>query len=286
MGLPTNAIDDQGRPVLHLSGPKLTAALEMVVGLADDLGGVEALVKGLAFKTGVFQEVFQPSKIHSLDRDTFLGLCAFMAPVRRRIGPWLEEAAPDGMDTVRAAMKALVEEATHTAEADAAVHRFCARFPDGKAFRWVRDLAAEILHNVMPEQYPLMTRWVWDAKANTGVLREIWHDDNIDHMTLDVPDGYQTYLVLREELSQFLTDNGVFRDMPQYVDLLCAQVYGNYICEQGGTYLRTDFAAAEDPTQYTRRMLGLDGIDPETGRTRAKGTKGRPVVLDADQAAD
>lgn len=80
-----------------------------------------------------------------------------------------------------------------------------------------------------------------------------------------------------------MSDNGVFRDVPHYVDMLCAQVYANYICEQGGSYLRTDFSAAEDPLQYTRRMLGMDGIDPETGRTRAKGVAGRPIIIDIDE---
>jgi len=41
--------------------------------------------------------------------------------------------------------------------------------------------------------------------------------------------------MLREELSQFLSDNGFFRDILQYVDILCAQIYAQYICEQGGS---------------------------------------------------
>ncbi len=125
--------------------------------------------------------------------------------------------------------------------------------------RFVRDLAAELLHNCYPEHYPLMQRWVWDNRANTGVLREIWHGDNVDHMLIDVPDGYETFLILREELSQFLSDNGVFRDMLWYVDLLTAQVYADYINEQGGAFLRTDFASEGDPLEHTRRILGLDG---------------------------
>ena len=56
---------------------------------------------------------------------------------------------------------------------DARVSRFCARFPEDKSHRWIRDLATEMLHNREPERYPLMNRWIWDAKANTGVLREI-----------------------------------------------------------------------------------------------------------------
>ncbi len=49
--------------------------------------------------------------------------------------------------------------------------------------------------------------------------------------------------MLREELSQFLSDNGIFRDMLWYVDLLQAQIYGDYINAQGGAYLKTDFSA-------------------------------------------
>ena len=42
---------------------------------------------------------------------------------------------------------------------------------------------------------------------------------------------------LRDLLRQFLSTNGVFRDVVPMVDVLCAQVYAEYICEQGGSYL-------------------------------------------------
>jgi hypothetical protein len=32
--------------------------------------------------------------------------------------------------------------------------------------------------------------------------------------------------------------------------------------------------------EFTRRMLGLDGIDPETGRTRVRRADGSPHVID------
>ena len=161
------------------------------------------------------------------------------------------------------------------------------RFPDDKEHRWVRDLATEMLHNQGPGALPaLMNRWVWDAKANTGVLREIWHADDIDHLTIPVGDGYGTFLMLREELSQFLSDNGLFRDILYYVDVLCAQVYANYICEQGGSYLRADFSAPEDPMQHTRRLLGLDGVRPGDGRTKLKSIDGEAFVLDDGHLLD
>jgi hypothetical protein len=73
---------------------------------------------------------------------------------------------------------------------------------------------------------------------------------------------------LQEEIAQFLSTNGVFRDVPQMVDMVCAQVYAEYICEQGGSYLRADFSAPEDPMQHTRRLLGLDGVRAADGRAR------------------
>src|SRR5690606_5246512 len=100
--------------------------------------------------------------------------------------------------------------------------------------RFARDLAAELLHGCYPEHYPLMTRWVWDATANTGALREIWHDavsgsDEVDRIVIDVPDTHEAFLALREELSQFLSDNGIFRNVLWYGDLLLAQIYAIYI---------------------------------------------------------
>jgi hypothetical protein len=265
------------RPILDLSGPALTSGLESLVSGSEADGGIERYVASLKFKVALFQNMLADGKVEELEEDSFKGLCAFMAPVRRRIAPRLHE---DGFAKFRAAMVELLDPAAHTMTSDSRVRGFCARFPDDKKHRWVRDLAAELLHYSDPERYPLMSRWVWDAKANTGMLREIWHGDNVDHMVVDASDDYETFLVLREELSQFLRDNGVFRDTLLYVDLLCAQVYAGYICAQGGTYLRTDFASPDDPMQYVRRLLGIDGADGKTGRTRLKTIDGTAHVLD------
>jgi hypothetical protein len=167
-----------------------------------------------------------------------------------------------------------------TSNVDARIAAFCASFPENKEHRFIRDLAAEVLHHLDPERYPMMMRWIWDAKANTGVLRELWFADDVDHLTIRVDDDYATFVMLREELAQFVTQNGVFRDVPAYIDILCAQVYAHYICAQGGTYLRTDFAAPEDPMQHTRRMLGLDGVKPGSNRTRLKAIDGTAYTIE------
>ncbi len=255
------------RPNLDLSGPRLRRSLEALVAGADTHGGIERYMDALKLKSAVFQEAFksQGPNGRRLDVESLRPLCAFMPTVRRRVVPWLEEPR---YSTLQRALEDLLEPTNDTSITDARIARFCAVFPQDDDHRWTRDLAAELLHNLDPERYPLMTRWVWDREANTGVLREIWHGPDTDHTTIAARDDYETFLVLREELAQFLSTNGVFRDVIQMVDVLCAQVYAEYICEQGGSYLRADFSAPEDPMQHTRRLLGLDGVRAADGRAR------------------
>lgn len=264
------------RPHLDLSGELLTEALTGMINGAEDQGGVERYVEALKLKVQLYAEAFQGG-VEGLDRRAFFALAAFMPTVRRRLMPYMDQA---GFDRIRDGLGALLADAEDASTADARIAAFCACFPQDKEHRFIRDLAAEVLHHLDPERYPLMTRWVWDGKANTGVLREIWFGPDVDHMTIPVDDSYATHLMLREELSLFLTENGIYRDMPYYVDLLVAQVYAQYICAQGGTYLRTDFAAPEDPMQHTRRMLGLDGVRPDSNRTRLKAIDGESFVVE------
>jgi hypothetical protein len=261
------------RPTLELSGPKLALAFETLVAGADEQGGVERYVAAVQLRSKLFRD--------SLDGDIELAtvktLCAHMATVRRRVGPYLD---PSRFEPLRKAIARLIEGREDTSTADRRIAGFCGSFPDDREHRWARDFAAEILHNLDPERYPLMTRWVWDAGANTGVIREIWHGHDVDGITIEVHDGYETFIALREELSQFLTANGVFRDVLDYVDVLTAQVYANYIREQGSAYLRADFATPEDPMLHTRRLLGLDGVGAD-GRTRLKAVDGQVFADDA-----
>ncbi len=259
------------RPLLELSGPKLKLALEVLVARSDEQGGVEAYVEALKIKSSLFRDSIESG----LDLKRFRALCAHMSTVRRRIGLY---AQPDLFPQIRTRIQKLFAKSEDTSTADARMAEFCAAFPDDREHRWVRDLAAELLHHCDPERYPLMTRWVWDAGTNTGVIREIWHGEDIDHRTLDVPDRYEVFLALREELAQYLATNGVFRDVLFYVDVLLAQIYAEYINERGGMYLRTDFSTAQDPMLHTRRILGLDGIDAN-GRSRLKAPDGNAEIL-------
>ena len=262
------------RPVLDLSADALRAGLQIMIRGSEDHGGIERYIDAVKLKSAMFRQALIENDVAELDLETFKGLCTFMATVRRRVGDWLYE---ERFLEMREGIVELFCDGEHI---DVRVGRFCDRFPNDKKHRWVRDLAVELLHNADPERVPMMNRWIWDVKANTGVIREIWHGDDVDHMTIKVADNYGTYVMLREELSQFLGENGFFRDVLFYVDVLCAQIYAQYICEQGGSYLRVDFSAPEDPMQHTRRLLGLDGVQPGNGRTRLKSIDGVAFVLD------
>ena len=264
------------RPQLELSGPRLTAALETLIERTEEHGGIERYIAALQLKSALFRDALATSKVRSLDLATFKALCALMSPVRRRIADHLASPA---FERMRTHLAGLLDGSEDTATTDERVAAFCGAFPQDRRHRWVRDLAAEILHNVDPERYPLMCRWVWDAQAGSGVIREIWHSEGDGYVGIEVPDRYATFVMLREELAQFLSTNGVFRDVVHYIDLLTAKVYAGYICEQGGSYLRAEFNAPEDPMEHTRRLLGLDGVNAD-GRTRLKCVDGEAFVVE------
>lgn len=299
------------RPVLHLSGPKLRAALEQLIVGAESVGGVERFAEAVKLRGEVFQDRLLDGKATALSRAAFDELVTLMPTVRQRVGKFVDAVGWAGM---RSAIAVLLHDAHVPGTADQRIAAFeCAlSFPSsrvrgegrpqassptaaprpnplpakagrGDSHRFLRDLAAELLHGCHPEHYPLMTRWVWDAGANTGALREIWHDaatgsDEVDRIVIDVPDTHEAFLALREELAQFLSDNGIFRNVLWYGDLLLAQVYAIYINAQGGAYLKGDFQAVGDPLEHTRRMLGLDRLDKRGMRRSALAG----VAMDSD----
>jgi hypothetical protein len=266
------------RPVLDLSGPRLRAAFENLVESAEATGGVERYVGALALKASLFEEMLGNGRAADLTETEFYDLAAFITPVRRRIGAWL---ASNGFEAMRRRIEALLVDFRSPEMADERLRLFVESFPGDRAHRWVRDLAAELLHFTSPDRYPLMARWIWDAHVNTGVLREIWHSDAAEIGTIPIADDFVTFAVLREELAEFLRGNGAFRDLPLYVDLLCAHVYAGYINDTGGQYLHADFCGGGkgDGMAHTRRLLGLDAVDSESGRTRLKLIDGQAHVL-------
>jgi len=271
-------VPEAARPVLHLSGPVLRRAFESLADSAETTGGIERYVGALALKASLFEEVLGKGRVAELTEPELYDLAAFITPVRRRIAAWLAE---NGFVLLRQMLVALLDGWSDTSTANQRMAAFVGGFPTDRQHRWVRDLAAEVLHFTAPEHYPLMTRWMWDARVNTGVLREIWYSEDVSAGTIEAADDFATFAMLRQELEGFLHSNGVFRELPFYVDLIAAHVYAAYINDKGGQYLRADVcgSAEADPMAHTRRLLGLDAVDTESGRTRLKLIDGTAYVL-------
>ncbi len=146
------------RPELDLSGPALTQAFEALISGAEEQDGIESYASGLKSKAALFEQGLGGGRAAQLDLAWFKLICAHIAPVRRRVGASLERR---GFEFFRAAIAGLLDGAEDTATADLRIAAFGARFPADREHRWVRDLAAELLHTTYPEPYPLMCRWVW-----------------------------------------------------------------------------------------------------------------------------
>ena len=251
-------------PTLELSGASLHSGLEDLSKAAEPGGGIEAYLTVLRFKAGLFAEWFSGKQSAALDLPRFLGLCTFMPTVRRRIGAWLEQN--EFADLHRRLLVLLQPEGTVQSRLDA----FIAGFPGDRGMRWVRDLAAEVLHFSAPEDVPLMTRWMWDAHTGSGVLREIWFEEGAPLDPRIIGDSHATFAALQGELQSFLRDNGVYRDFALMQDLLCAHIYARYINDRGSTFLKGDFAGTEDAMAHTRRLLGLDCCERDGIRMKVK----------------
>ncbi|MBT5074287.1 MAG: hypothetical protein HOJ34_11390 [Kordiimonadaceae bacterium] len=265
--------------VLDLSGENLKFAFERLLGACDEQGGIERFSYALQVRRDAFKSSFNFKSPTIPGTATFQALCAYMPTVRRRIAPYIEHSEKNKI--LKQALLILQDGAENVVDADERINKFCSAFPKDKEHRWVWDLACEILHGTDPERYPLMCRWIWDTSTNTGVLREIWFSENLDHVIIDVSNNFETFIALRQELSKYLSENGVYRDMLQVVDLLQAQIYAGYICEHGSTYIRADFTNPEDPMMHIRRLLGLDGVSSK-GRSRLKTIEGQSVQFDTN----
>ena len=265
-------------PVLDLSGPRLRRAYEHLLESAEPTGGVDRYVTALWLKASLFEELLGKGKVTELTETEFLDLCAFVTPARRRVGALLAEI---GFDAMRARLVRLLDGWSDISTADRRLAEFGAGFPHDKAHRWLPDLGAEVLHFTAPDRYPLMARWVWDSHVGTGVLREIWFADDVAEARIEAPATFATFATLVGELEGFLRGEGIYRDLPFFTDLLMAHVYAAYINDRGGEFMRAEFATAADPMLHTRRMLGLDAVDTETGRTRLKLVDGTAHTLGA-----
>ncbi len=239
-------------PRLELSASAIGCGFNSLLAKAEESLGIDAYLRALRLKAELFSELLGTDRLEQLNERSFLAICTFMPTVRRRIGAWFEEHS---FSLMQARLLTLLDTKTPGAQR---FEQFVACFPSDRTHRWARDLAAEILHFTERDTFPLMTRWIWDAQAGSGVIREIWFEQGIPLETLALNDHPATFFALAMELSEFLRDQGIYRDRVWMQDLLCAHLYATYINNHGAAYLKSEFSGNEDPMAHTQRLLGLD----------------------------
>ena len=279
VGLKRRGLRRRGRCSI-LSGPRLRASIrESGRSRPRRTGGIERYVGALALKASLFEEVLGKGRVSELTEAEFCDLAAFVTPVRRRIGAWLGR---NSFAAMRRRLEALLLGWSDVRTTDARLGTFVASFPADREHRWSRDLAAEVLHFTLPDRYPLMTRWIWDARINTGVLREIWHGDGLNAGAIAVGDSFGTFATLREELEGFLQRQRRRSAICRFTSISCVRMFmpTTSTTKVDNTCTRI-FAAAPRMIRWRTRVVcsGSTLSIARSGRTRLKLVDGEVHVL-------
>ena len=233
---------------------------------ASELGGVESFVQALNAKHALFEHALAVENVDTLEGATFETLLECIFPARRKL-PSVLLALEHG--ALAAAVKQLLYESGPLADRMAGfVDALAAGTPKQRRAAW--DLAAELVHFRAPDQYPLMTHWVWDPNTLSGAVREfIRGNDTLADIPLDgTPESFEG---CRVWFAGQLAAEGYYRDVPLLIDLLLAQAYADYLraMASGIGMLTAELGARNDPLEILTKLLGIDPPRRE-GRSRIK----------------
>ena len=230
---------------------------------AEESGGVEQMVAALQTKHELFVRALTKDAIAQLSEDDVEILLDTVFSARRRLYPVI---ASQGHGKTVEAMQDLLYGQAKLAER---MDRFVSLVPlnddgsreerklVGKNRRAAWDFAAEMLHFTQPDRYPLMSRWVWDQQTQSGALREfIRGNDSMADLVLGsspaVFEGARVWLVAQ------LAEQGLYRDLPFWVDLVLAQAYAEYFRSMAEGMLSADFGRGITPGEHVQKFLGID----------------------------
>lgn len=235
-------------------------------------GGIEACLERLEAKRLLFVELLAEGHHAAVTLPDAERLLGTVFTARRRIYPLLAKA---GEIWLRGALGALLE---GREGARARMERFAielvAAAPDvpgdarfaAKARRAAFDFASETLHFLDPVRYPLMSRWVWDPATGSGALREFLRERDASGGTV-LDASPETFEGARVWLKARVAEQGVFRDVHFWIDLVLAQAYVTYLRSVAEGNLGGDFGRGAQPGEQLKKLLGIDCLD---GRTRVK----------------
>ena len=161
VGLKRRSLRRRGR-CSDLSGPKLRRAFENLAESAESTGGIERYVGALALKASLFEEVLGKGRVSELTETGVLRSRPHSSP--RCVGASARGSAETAFPPCVGASKRCCSAGRMFGRPTPASALSLRAFPADREHRWARDLAAEVLHFTAPDRYPLMTRWMWDAR--------------------------------------------------------------------------------------------------------------------------
>jgi len=240
-------------------------------------GGVEGYIESLGAKQRLFGELLGADAIAALDEAGLEALLEVIFTARRKLHPVLTEM---GVAALVEMLRALLYGPGPLGDRMSAfVDRLPIRGGGGREARSraarlrraAHDFAAEALHFIDPVRYPLMARWVWDDATSSGALREFVHNpDQAHRLALDARP--ETFEAARVWLAGEIEAQGIYRDVPLWVDLVQASAYAHYFRSMTGGVLGSDFSRTGGPEENIKKLLGI-----EAGR---RGGKSRVVRSD------
>lgn len=243
-----------------------TAKLGVLVEQMAECGGSDGFFAALRAKHELFERALEPDALAQMSPTVFDAVLETVFTARRRLPSLIRERDHQAL---LGAIRDLLYGATPIFERMVAFTQWLAA-EDVKLRGAAWDVGAEMLHFRAPEHYPLMTRWVWDSKTQSGALREfIKGSDGLRDIPLD--DRPETFEGARAMLAERLTAQGFYRDVVYMVDLLLAAAYSDYVraMSSGMSMVAADFGAKDDPLELVTKMLGIDAAR-RGGRSRLK----------------
>jgi hypothetical protein len=241
---------------------------------AAEAGGLELYLASLQDKSDSFSALLAPEALEKLSLEGVAELLEMVFSARRRIFPALELL---GIERLRIEIAQLLYGKADLAARLVAFSELLdvderldkeARKQAAKSRRAMYDFGAEMLHFNNPVKYPLMTRWVWDQNTVSGALREFIRGN--DHLP-DVPFGNSPEMFegARVWLATQVSEQGLYRDVPFWVDLVMAKAYSEYFRSMAEGMLSADFGRGTTPAEQLKKFLGIDQLR-KSGQSRVK----------------
>jgi hypothetical protein len=237
---------------IELDEKIVVAKLQQLLEGAAEKGSIEEFVNALQSKHELFAKALGQDELSQAGLES---LMETIFPARRKL--------PAVLSTVP--FSVIQQQLNNLLKGSDALEQRIAEFvaivedDNRKIKRAAWDFATEIVHFYDPERFPLMSKWVWDQRVQSGATREfIRANDTLPNIPAGESAGH--YEAVRQQLMQFLTEQGFYRDLPFMVDLLLAQAYTDYVLamSSGMGMMGSEFGGKMEPIEFIAKILGID----------------------------